>query len=51
MVFKVHTLERAVTNPDKPVLHYLHDGLKRGFVREELLVVPPNTQLPPAWAL
>jgi len=45
---KVHRLERVVTKPDEPVLYYLHDGPKRGFVREELLVVPPNTQLPPA---
>ena len=45
---KVYTLERAVTKPDEPVLYYLHDSPKRGFVREELLVVPPNTQLPPA---
>ena len=29
---------------DEPV--QLSDGLKRGFVREELLVVPPTTQLP-----
>jgi len=45
---KVHMLERAVTKPNEPVLYYLHGGPKRGFVREELLVVPPNTQLPPA---
>ena len=45
---KGYTLERAVTKPDEPVLYYLHGGPKRGFVREELLVVPPNTQLPPA---
>jgi len=44
---KVYTLERAVTKPDDPVLYNLHDGPKRGFVREELLVVPPNTQLAP----
>ena len=25
----------------------LESGLKRGFVREELLIVPPDTQLPP----
>ena len=45
---KVYTLERAVTTPDEPVIYYLSDGPKRGFVREELLVVPPNTQLPSA---
>ena len=44
---KVHSIERSVTKPNEPVLYYLRDGPKRGFVREELLVVPPNTQLPP----
>jgi len=44
---KVYTLERAVTKPNEPVV-YLHDGPKGGFVREELLIVLPNTLLPPA---
>ena len=44
---KVYNIERSFTKPNQPVLYYLHDGPKRGFVREELLVVPPNTQLPP----
>lgn len=33
-------------NPNEPILYYLHNGHKRGFVREELLVVPANTELP-----
>ena len=44
---KVHSIERSVTKPNEPVLYYLRDGPKRGFVREELLVIPPNTELPP----
>ena len=44
---KVHHLERVVTKPNKPVAYYLSDGPNGGFVREELLVVPLNTQLPP----
>ena len=43
---KVHQIQRSVTKPNAPVVYYLSDGPKRGFVREELLVVPPNTQLP-----
>ena len=43
----VYSIERSFTKPNQPVLYYLHDGPKRGFVREEVLVVPPNTQLPP----
>jgi len=45
---KVYSIERSFIKPDQPVLYYLRDGPKRGFVREELLVVPPNTTLPPA---
>ena len=46
---KVYNLERSFIKPNQPILYYLHDGPKRGFVREELLV-PPNTTLPPAKA-
>ena len=45
---KVHQDVENRTKPNSPVVYYLSDGPKRGFVREELLVVPPNTQLPPA---
>ena len=45
---KAYSIERSFTKPNQPVLYYLHDGPKRGFVCEELLVVPPNTTLPPA---
>ena len=44
---KVNNIERVVTKPDEPVVYYLFDGPKRGFVREKLMVVPPDTQLPP----
>ena len=38
-----------MTKPDEPVLYYLKgdDAPHRGFVREELLAVPSDTQLPP----
>ena len=45
---KVYQVVENKTKPNEPVVYYLSDGPKRGFVREELLVVPPNTQLPPA---
>ena len=51
---KVYQLGRSVTKPNEPVLYYLQDGPPHGFVREELLVVPPDTQLPPelkGWAV
>ena len=44
----VYNIERSFAKPNQPVLYYLSDGPKRGFVREELLVVPPNTELPPS---
>ena len=40
---KVFKLDRSVTKPNEPVLYYLYDGSKRGFVREELLVAPLDT--------
>ena len=44
---KVHNIKKVVTKPKEPVMYYLFDGPKRGFVREELMVVPPDTVLPP----
>ena len=44
---EVHRLGRSVTTPGEPVLYYLQDGPPRGLVMEELLVVPPDTQIPP----
>ena len=44
---KVYNIEKVVTKPKEPVMYYLFDGPKRGFVREELMVVPLDTQLPP----
>ena len=41
-----HRLERSVTKTGEPIVYYL-DGPPRGFVREELQVVPPDTQSPP----
>jgi hypothetical protein len=44
---RVYRLGRSVTKSDEPVVYYLEDGPQRGFVREELLPVPADTQLPP----
>jgi hypothetical protein len=51
-VFKI---DRIIVEDGKPVLYYLKKGdpdadtwvPKRSFVREELFVVPPDTELPP----
>ena len=45
---EIYDLIRSVVTLDQPVLYYLSSGApKRGFVREELLVVPDDTELPP----
>ena len=44
---QVYQLGRSMTKPEEPVVYYLAGGPERGFVREELLVVPPDTQMPP----
>ena len=45
---EIYNLSRSVVSADQPVLYYLSQGApKRGFVREELHIVPEDTQLPP----
>ena len=44
---EVYRLGSTLIKPKQPVLYYLMDGPRRGFVREELQIVPPDTQLPP----
>ena len=44
---KVYDIEKIMIKLNAPVIYYLFDGPKHWFVREELLVVPPDTQLPP----
>ena len=48
---KVKTLSSSVAKPNETVVYYLRNGPKRGFVREELLIVRPNTQLPPSYVI
>ena len=40
-------LSHSKVSPDQPVMYYLSGGPKRSFVREELQVVPEDTELPP----
>ena len=45
---RIYNLIRSVVSSDQPVLYYLSNGApKRGFVREELQVVPDDTEPPP----
>ena len=44
---KVYEIEKIMIKTNEPVIYYVFDGPKRWFVLEELLVVPPDIQLPP----
>ena len=45
---QVFDIDCTVFIPDQPVLYYLSQGApRRNFVREELQVVPVDTELPP----
>ena len=49
--WKSYYIDRSVVEKDQPILYYLADGPKRSFVREELQVIPEDTQDPPKWVL
>ena len=40
-------LDKIIQDEGQRVLYYLRDGPKRSFVREELMLIPEETQLPP----
>ena len=50
-VLGIFDVERTVVEMDQTVLYYLDRGPKRLFVREELEVVPEDTELPPEHVL
>ena len=41
---KVFDIEKSIVNKDEPVLYYLKDGPKQGFVIEELMIIPKETE-------
>lgn len=52
---KIYHIHMSLTQKNQPVLYWLIDDdgkeLERSFVREELLVIPDDTELPPQWVL
>ena len=44
----MYRIERSVAKPKEPIFYYLLDVPHRGRIREELLVFPSETQLPPS---
>ena len=44
---KTYRLRQIVEEPGKRVLYYLKVGPERTFVKEELMLIPEDTELPP----
>ena len=44
---KIYRLSEVREKPGNRVMYYLQDGPERGFVKEELMLVPEDTELPP----
>ena len=42
-------IDRIVQDPGNRVSYYLLDGLNRGFLREELMHISEDTQVPSDW--
>ena len=44
---KTYRLREIVEDPGNQVMYYLNDGTERAFVKEELMLIPGHTELPP----
>ena len=44
--FRLSDIEQI---PEQRVIYHISDGPQRAFVREELMLIPEDTQLPPDW--
>ena len=44
---KAYRLRDVVENPGNRVMYFLRDGRERVFVKEELMLIPEDTKLPP----
>jgi hypothetical protein len=51
----VYHIRESLVQKNQPVLYWLEDdesnGPERSFVREELMIIPYDTELPPQWVL
>ena len=45
----MYWLNRIVQEPGNRALYHLQDGPDRAFVREELMHISKDTQVPPDW--
>ena len=44
---KTYRLREIVEDPSNHVMYYLKDGPERAFIKEELMLIPEDTELPP----
>ena len=44
---KTYRLSEVVSNPGNRVMYYLADGPERAFIKEDLMLMPEDTELPP----
>ena len=44
---KTYKLRETVENPGNHVMYYMKNGSERAFVKEELMLIPKDTELPP----
>ena len=44
---KTYRLSEVIEKPGNRVMYYLQDGPERAFVKEELMSIPEDTELPP----
>ena len=44
-----YRLREIIENPGNHVMYYLRDGPERGFVSEELMLIPEDAELPPGY--
>ena len=43
----IYSLSEVMSSPGNRVMYYLADGPERAFVKEELMLIPEDTELPP----
>ena len=52
---QVYHIRESLVQKNQPVLYWIENvnsnGPERSFVREELMVIPADTDLPPQWVL
>ena len=44
---KTYRLREIMEDPGNHMMYYLNDGPERAFIKEELMLIPEDTELPP----